>query len=78
MVKTRKTLKQKKQADLHTNQRLFSDQPSSEFTYTFTTPPKGTPSKTLVTVPDIKHDLTKTLGLTSIIVIAELVLFFVL
>ncbi len=86
MAKSRKTLKQKQLADLHSQQSQSSDLLSvSPLSYTLPTS-KGSvrltkQSKSPISLLDhemVTHDLRKTLLLTGTIVLAELVLFFVL
>ena len=86
MAKSRKTLKQKQLADLHSQHSQASDVPNvSPISYSLPTtnaPVRLTnQTKSMSSLIDpmvVTHDLRKTLLLTGAIVLAELVLFFVM
>ncbi len=82
MVKIRKTLQQKKLADLHqTSQHVQKKEFTSQLVYTL---PNSTNinntsiSQNSFFFPEIKKDLKKTLILTSLIIVAEILLFIIL
>lgn len=84
MAKSRKTLRQKKLADLHAQQSspVSFSPPSYSYTSAENTDTSSLSKSEIVSpnlpLPDIKNDLRKTILLTCGIVVAELVLFFVL